>query len=61
MCFETIRCFCWTKEAIEALPAKTGTNLFNEENYNVLYITLQLYVELGLKLTKIHGVMQFNN
>ena len=33
--------------------------LFAKRNYAVHYITLKLYVDLGLKVTKVHRVLQF--
>ena len=35
-------------------------NLGNETNYVVHYKNLQLYLSVGVKLTKIHRVLKFN-
>jgi len=39
---------------------KLAPNLFNKENYVVDYRNLKYYVELGVVVTKIHRVIQFN-
>ena len=47
------------------LSDKVGTtpkliqNFFREKNYIVHYLTLQLYVKLGLKIEKVNRVLQF--
>ena len=47
------------------LSDKVGTtpkliqNFFPKKNYTVHYLTLQLYVKLGLKIEKINQVLQF--
>ena len=38
---------------------KLVQTLFAKENYTAHYITLKLYVDLGLKFTKVHRVLQF--
>ena len=40
-------------------PPKLVQTLFAKKNYTVHCITLKLYVDLGLKVTKIHRVLQF--
>ena len=39
---------------------KLTANLGSKTNYAVLYRNLQLYLSLGMKLTKIHRVLKFN-
>ena len=39
---------------------KLIANLGSKTNYAVLYRNLQLYLSLGMKLTKIHRVLKFN-
>ena len=38
---------------------KLVQTLFTKKNYTVHYITLKLYVDLGLKVSKVHRVLQF--
>ena len=38
---------------------KLVQTLFTKKNHTVHYITLKLYVDLGLKFTKVHRVLQF--
>ena len=38
---------------------KLVQTLFTKKNHTVHYITLKLYVDLGLKVTKVHRVLQF--
>ena len=35
-------------------------NFFDKENYVLHYENLHLYLRLGLKLTKIHHILEFN-
>ena len=35
-------------------------NFFDKEKYVIYYENLQLYLRLGLKLNKIHCVLEFN-
>ena len=39
---------------------KSIPNLCKETNYVVHYRNLQLYLSLGMKLTKIHRILKFN-
>src|SRR6218665_94029 len=39
---------------------KLTPNLMNKTNYVVHYLNLQFYLETGMKLTKIHKVMEFD-
>ena len=38
---------------------KLTSNLGNKTNYVVHYRSLQLYLSLGMKLTKVHRVLRF--
>ena len=47
------------------IPTQSNTpkllqTLFNKKNYTVHYITLKLYVKLGLTVSKLHRVLQFS-
>ena len=44
----------------EAKVPKLLQTLFDKKNYVVHYKLLQLYVQLGLRITKLHRVVQFN-
>ena len=39
---------------------KLVPNLYNKEKYVIDYRTLQLYIQLGMKLGKIHRAIKFN-
>ena len=39
---------------------KLVPNLFDKEQYVIHYENIQLYLRLGLKLKKIHCVLEFN-
>jgi hypothetical protein len=55
----------YQKELLTKLGMKEGSsiklvpNLFDKENYVVHYRNLQLYLALGMRLTKIHRVLSF--
>ena len=42
-----------------AMSQKLAPNIFDKEKYVLHYDILQRYVKLGLKLTKIHPVLEF--
>ena len=48
------------KYGIKVADVKLIPNLGNKTNYVVHYRNLQLYLSLEMKLTKIHGVLEFN-
>lgn len=55
----------YQKDLLVKLKMKEGTstklvpNLFDKENYVVHYRNLQLYLALGMKLTRVHRVLSF--
>ena len=58
-------CSAYCKKIADDYDIKVGDvkkiipNLGNKTKYVVYYINLQLYLSLGMKLTKIHRVLQF--
>ena len=43
-----------------AIIKKLVPNFFDKETYVIPYETLQLYLRIGLKLKKIHSVLEFS-
>ena len=45
---------------IQSKVKKLIQTMYPKKNYTLHYLTLQLYVQLGLKVTEVHRVLQFN-
>ena len=45
---------------IKSKVKKLIQTMYPKKNYTLHYLTLQLYVQLGLKVTEVHRVLQFN-
>ena len=65
MLFLVISCQNIVKEIADKCEIKVGDvkksipNLVNKTNYVVHYRNLELYLSLGMKLSKIHKVLEF--